>query len=728
MFHYNHLLIIIIHLKFCFTSNSNEQCVLRDTCKNSSFISPSIYNQDSFIQSRNCFCDSACQQYGDCCEDTKVSTNKYECVDYLLPIMSNTMPSSNRLFVWMRTECLPIYIGSQVDRQCRNLNNQTFNHNPILFIPVTSLQTNITYRNYYCAYCNNDANNNIKFWEYKPWCHGQGNDNDYLILNDDQQVEYYIHNLTKNCLKTILYPRDRGNAHPSVFIRPCKKVVPSTCPPNTSIELTQNCSSFVTAYRYVPDSDIIYRNFYCAKCNNVNNNYEITCVDPYIRSSSAFVIHIRVHPLSILFDPNLLKRYLNNNTIPHAIYSINYNCTNPNELYDLFEKNCTQITNSNHEFIISMKCSYPIQTLIQSNDKIYNNNGSIYLDNYTLLLKNDEYVVISNNRIVFCIDNWMNLEPSYVMTSSFPFYRNLLSIVFTSISLGCLLLFGIFFGLIPFLNNLPGKCLLFLSISLFIGQLTFISTSNLTEHKSVCFISAIIIHYFYLSSFFWLLIIAIHIFSTFNHQTVQHDKNDKNHTRLIAYNVLIFCSTGIILLIACVIQFTVPQSQFSPAYGSIYCSISNANAMIIFFLLPIGCIFVIVTVLFIKTILAIHRSHRIAKLAAVTSSSNMKNANIAFVYVRLASLMGIQWIFLIGALAIRQTWLWILFEIINSLPGVFICFGFLCSKRVFDNLKQKFSIILPIRQQSLRRTTTTSTILTSSTLPKINSMKKLFHF
>ncbi|CAF4831430.1 unnamed protein product, partial [Rotaria sp. Silwood1] len=532
--------------------------------------------------------------------------------------------------------------------------------------------------------------------------------------------------LTKNCLKTIIYPHYQDNFQPSVFIRPCKKSLPPTCPLDTSIDLAQNCSSFGTAYRYVQNSSIIYHNYYCAKCNHINNSDEITCLDPYLRSSLSLLPQIRINPLSILFDPNLLQRYLNNNTIPNFIYSISYNCTKLNEYYDLFEKKCSQITNSNQQFIISMKCSYPIQTLIQSDDKIYYNNGSIYLVNDSILLIKDEYVFISNNVIVFCADRWKNLESSLIITPSLPFYRNILSIICTSISLGCLLLFGMIFYLIPSLHNLPGKCLLFLSISLFIGQLTFISASHLTKYNSICFLSAIIIHYCYLSSFIWLLIISIHIHSTFNHQTIQQDKIDKNYPRLIVYNILVCCSTGSIILIACLIQFIIPQSKFSPSYGLIYCSISNINAMIIFFLLPIGCLFIIITILFIKTLLAIYHSHKIAKLVNVTSSSNTINNNLIFIYVRLASLMGIQWFLLIFALIIRQTWSWLIFEIINSLPGVFICFGFLCSKRILNNLKQKISMKLLIRRQSSHSSTTTSTTLTS-TLPKINVMKK-FHF
>jgi hypothetical protein len=102
----------------------------------------------------------------------------------------------------------------------------------------------------------------------------------------------------------------------------------------------------------------------------------------------------------------------------------------------------------------------------------------------------------------------------------------------------------------------------------------------------------------------------------------------------------------------------------------------------------------------------------------------MKDRNLVFVYTRLASLMGIQWLLLIVALVVRQTWLWVIFEIINSLPGLFICLGFLCSKRVLNNLKQKISMKLLIRRQSSRSNTTTSTMLVSPPSLPTNTAKK----
>jgi hypothetical protein len=281
----------------------------------------------------------------------------------------------------------------------------------------------------------------------------------------------------------------------------------------------------------------------------------------------------------------------------------------------------------------------------------------------------------------------------------------------TSISLVCLAIFIIAFCLIPSLHNLPGKCLLSLSISIFIGQLIFILTSDLIQYPTLCLTSAILIHYFYLSSFFWLLIIAIHIHTTFNRQIGQQEKKNEETNWLYIYNILIWCFTGIIVLSACLIQFTKPESSFSPDYGYLFCSISKSNAMILFFLVPIGCLLLIVAILFIKTIIAIHHSRKTAKLASLSSSTSLSNNSLVFIYARLASLMGLQWILLIIALIIGQDWSWIIFEIINSLPGVFICFGFLCSYRLWKNIKQNITVKLVNTRKSSKSNTTSISLV-----------------
>ena len=676
------LLLLLLLVLFSFVLTNSEFCSMRDTCSNSSHFSPLIYNDEIFIQSRNCFCDSSCRQYDDCCDQSRnAHSHFYQCVDFLSPTMINRTSNFHPLSIWMREQCLHNYQGSPLDLQCRNVHRETFLDNPSLFIPVTSVHTKITYRNYFCAHCNHEVNDQLVFWQLKVFCRTNGSQ---LDLKDIEQMDYYIQNLTRNCLKTIHYPHIQGTNEPSVFIRPCKKTLPAICPSGTSIDLARNCSSSSPKYRYDLLTKQIYPNPYCVQCMN-RNNHSISCLDPIRSSAIPSMSHTRVQPLSILFDPNLLQRYLKSNSSIEFIYSLAYKCRNSNELYDLFRKKCSVMTYSNRERIISMRCQSPIQTWEKY---LQYPNGSLYLFNQSILLRHDQYVFLSNEHLVFCADQ-------------FPFYRNILSIICTSISLICLVIFMITFCLIPSLQNLPGKSLLSLAISLFFGQLIFITTSNFFRYRSLCFLSAICIHYFYLSSFFWLLIIAIQIHSTFTRQTVEH--NQIPHLSL--YHLIVGCLTSFIILIGCLIQLIYPQSNFSPAYGLLFCSISKPYALIIFFLIPIGLSLVLIAGLFFKTILAIFHSHQTAQLA------NPNDRHLVFVYTRLGCLMGLQWILLILALLIQRTWLWLIFEIINSLPGVFICLGFLYSPRIWMEMKEKFSTRWIRRRQSLKSNTISTSLM-----------------
>ncbi|UJR20572.1 hypothetical protein I4U23_023698 [Adineta vaga] len=697
----SYIFLLLFLSSHCFINDHNEQCSIRDSCSNSTTISPSIYKDEIFIRSRNCFCDVVCKQYGDCCEHSFSNSRKtyYECTDFLSPTLVDKPLKVAPLSVWMRTRCLPMYIGSSSDVYCRNLHNQSFKNNPLLWIPVTSLQSNITYRNYFCAYCNNDADLNVQSWEYVAYCgKNRSISSQQMMKNTIEEVNNYLFNLTQNCTKTIVYPRISGTNKPSIFIRPCKKSLPRTCPSEISRDLARNCSLAGIAYRYENNSNIVYPNRYCAECNRKSHS-QITCSDPKLASGMFPADQQMFPPLSILFNPTLLKYYfnsdLNRNLTTEMIYSLSYTCPKSNEFYHLFKRQCLELPQLKQQIMISLQCTHPILT---SEKSIRFPNGSLYLITESIQLTKYQYIILNDHQLIFCADHWKKIRPK------FPFYRHILSTISTSISLVCLILFIVAFYLIPSLHNLPGKCLLCLSFSIFFGQSVFLFTSDLQPYSSLCLTFGILIHYFYLSSFFWLFIIAYHIYSTFHYQQlVRQEKHRLENQYLLNYNILIWCLTGFIILIACLIQHFNPQSSFSPNYGDFICSISKSNALITFFLLPIGVLLLMIIILFIKTIFAIHHSHKVAKLANKSSTNNF-----VLIYARLASLMGLQWILLINALVIQQNWAWILFETVNSLPGMFICLGFLCSQRLCKNIKEDLTNkLVKQRQTSSNHTAST---------------------
>ena len=600
-------IVLITCLIRCVRSgDSDEECSSRDRCSDNAASTWWSYRDQSPFLSRNCFCDSRCEQYGDCCERPGSRNDRDDCVDFLSPALAGQSSEQRNLFVWMRTTCLSTYVGSDADHLCRNLRNESFQDNPAVFLPVSSSQTNITYRNYYCAHCNDDANDEIQFWIYEVVCRRKKFNKTRISPATDEEMKHY-QNKTRHCTRKIHYPHGH-NLEPSVFIRPCKPTQPSQCPADTSPELARNCSLSATAYRYLVDSSSIYRNVYCARCNQADTS-NLTCSDP---SGPLFLFGLgrSASPsLSILFNPAHLNRRLKKSVAPIAFSTTRY----------------------------------------------------------------------------------------------------IILIVCTSISLCCLLVFVIVFCRIPSLQNIPGQCLLALFISLSIGQLLLTCSSHLRRYALACSVSAVLTHYCYLSSFVWLLVLSIQIHSTFNRPTSHQDQRKRKSSPIMICSIAVFCSTATVVSIAAAIQWISPQSSLSPRYGVPHCFISNPTATIVFFLVPIGCLLFVVTVLFIKTVWAIHHARSTARFASATSTSSSHQAGIALVYARLASMMGIQWVLLIAALAIDQTWSSMIFEIINSLPGVFICLGLLGSKRLFAKARREMALSTAERHALSSNTTKTTT-------------------
>ena len=65
--------VIVCLVQFVRSDDSDEECSSRDRCLNSTTYSSWSYRDQSPFLTRNCFCDSACEQYGDCCEQPRIS-------------------------------------------------------------------------------------------------------------------------------------------------------------------------------------------------------------------------------------------------------------------------------------------------------------------------------------------------------------------------------------------------------------------------------------------------------------------------------------------------------------------------------------------------------------------------------------------------------------------------------------------------------------------------------
>ena len=257
----------------------------------------------------------------------------------------------------------------------------------------------------------------------------------------------------------------------------------------------------------------------------------------------------------------------------------------------------------------------------------------------------------------------------------------------TIISLLSLFIFIISYTQKSTLHNLPGKCLLMFSISLQISQSMFLLSGHFLEYSNHfwCISSGIAVHFFYLSTFAWLSTISFDTCLT----VTRMNRLDEHVAcyRFIFYNLFVWLFSFIIVFISVVLHGILSVDHpWSPNYGQILCSISSRNALITFFLLPIGGLIILNLMIFIRTIIFIRRIDEETQLARCTMAGDRSRACLFF---RLALLMGLHWIFLIVCLIFKQDILWLLFDIINSFPGLFIAISFLRKQTSLKDMQSR---------------------------------------
>lgn len=444
------------------------------------------------------------------------------------------------------------------------------------------------------------------------------------------------------------------------------------------------CSK-INAYRYVthlhPSFDqrehSLYRNEYCLICHNVSQSLEISCehqlddeliIDPKPKTGRR-----SVYRLSILFDPRTFSIPTPILTLSDHQYHSSYQTHFTNiypcryfEVYDYILQTCLILRNEDDwQLTQYFNCTNPI--LIR--DDMLEQSTTFF--SFRLDQQRGDFVRLFSDRrkLIICGEHFSLL---YIHHNRFITTIRYSS---TIISLLSLLIFIISYTQKSTLHNLPGKCLLMFSISLQFSQSIFLLSGHFLEYSNHfwCISSGIAIHFFYLSTFAWLSVISFDAYLTVTRMN-RLDEQIARY-RFMFYNLFVWLFSFSIVFISVVLHGILsPHHPWSPNYGRILCSISSRNALISFFLLPIGGLITVNLMIFIRTIIAVRRIDEETQLARCTMGDERSRAGL---FARLALLMGLHWIFLIICLTFKQDILWLLFDIINSFPGLFIAISFL---------------------------------------------------
>ena len=147
-----------------------ESCSQR--CSNITFHQSIEFGSDIHV----CSCDKACSSvFMDCCSDygEKCSTSDYERADDFVHEHRTLMHCETKLSimsgkevisagVWMVTQCPSYWSDDDIRTKCQTPSFELKVESYVSYIPVFSKVSKLTYRNKYCALCNNASQ--YEFW------------------------------------------------------------------------------------------------------------------------------------------------------------------------------------------------------------------------------------------------------------------------------------------------------------------------------------------------------------------------------------------------------------------------------------------------------------------------------------------------------------------------------------------------------------------------------------
>lgn len=369
-------------------------------------------------------------------------------------------------------------------------------------------------------------------------------------------------------------------------------------------------------------------------------------------------------------------------------------------------------------FYLNSSC--PRVNLTRGVDFEYLDDGSLILLESRAILEQSEYEPTEANS--------STVQVCAVKREFFGYSRaqRIVSDVCLSISVVCLIVHIILFSTLPNTRNLPGKNLLSLSFSLFFAHLLFLLGINARETIGYwpCAAVGALIHWFYLAAFFWMNVMGFEIWKTFANTTamISHHNSfmsGRRRSTFILYSAYAWITPTLIVALGLGFDFTHLADTYAPSYGSHFCWIGNKAGLALFFILPMA---VLLTANFIFfaitawTIVQHRRSSKPAKLQTQVSDevpsfdseskkgkktgmhliqSSAKKAvklQIRFMlYVKLALIMGLGWMFgFIAGLADRPE-LWYLFILLNALQGAFIFIAFSCKQKTIDTVRNSIN-------------------------------------
>eukprot|EP01129_Flabellula_baltica_P000924 TRINITY_DN10856_c0_g1_i1.p1 TRINITY_DN10856_c0_g1~~TRINITY_DN10856_c0_g1_i1.p1 ORF type:complete len:324 (-),score=50.30 TRINITY_DN10856_c0_g1_i1:23-994(-) len=257
------------------------------------------------------------------------------------------------------------------------------------------------------------------------------------------------------------------------------------------------------------------------------------------------------------------------------------------------------------------------------------------------------------------------------------------------------------FTIFPRIRTYPIKLILFLCVTIVMGYSLFLFNSYFAEIPELCPIVGALIHYFFLSNFFWCGNIAFNFYQ----MIVRRNPETENFEKF--YH---FVGWGVPCISVIVVGLT---ENYGLQEGSSACYIANPIAVFLGFFLPGFLLVSLNSVLFFFVASEIHGT--LSK--APSDRENKNKAKELRVLLSIFVTVGLSWIFgFITAISYRALIVYyiflVLFSLTAPLQGLFIFIAYCLNKKVKNRWMNFFGICFPccrVDENATGKTGTAST-------------------
>ena len=370
-----------------------------------------------------------------------------------------------------------------------------------------------------------------------------------------------------------------------------------------------------------------------------------------------------------------LKAEPTDSQISQFTFSIQQKCMYSENTPFLFSNNvrvdrfftCAQIKLDETEF-----------TIVNTTDDLTLEKSNIVIDR--------SYYKLDGTSAIMCLKDYTRFTSNANNTDSNSMNKFLeayiwFSEVCTILSMVCLFITFVTYCLFSSLRTLPGKNNMVLCLCMFCAQgtLQFGLSVKDKEEYPLCKIMGISIHYLWLATFFSMNVCSFHMFRVFCSKAMSVPSLSKR--RFSKYLMYVFGMPFVIVSTTFTVFFLSSSGTFT-GYGDNRCFLTNIYGIICAFIIPSSLIFLTNIIFFIVTF------HKIRTSPRIQSSGDKREF---FVYLKLCTVVGITWPLQIVDAVLPLTMFSFFVVGLNASQGAFVCFSYVCNRRVFFLYKKSCS-------------------------------------